>query len=148
MEAGYTNANGYLNSEMRGYLTGVFLTGLTAAGVPDTVLWTPTRYVANKGTGADGEDTITDALWLPTRWEMFGISGSVYETAANQARLEYYTSDALRIKYNTSNAAASYWLASPYTSSATEFCNVYTDGYWAVDGAPTTLGCAPAFCVK
>ncbi|MDR3247283.1 MAG: DUF6273 domain-containing protein [Treponema sp.] len=132
METSDTNASGYVGSAMKNYLTGDFLTGLEAAGVPESVLWASKRYVANKGNDdATAADLIEDKLWLPTEWEMFGSNtylDTTHETAANQARLEYYTTDTRRIKYNVSNSANWYFLASPDSGSADNFCNVDTTG--------------------
>jgi hypothetical protein len=64
-----SNAGGYPESEMRVYLTGEFLSGLKDAGVPEGVLWGPSRVVSGKENGAK---TINDTLWLPTEREMFG----------------------------------------------------------------------------
>jgi hypothetical protein len=158
-----TNANGYLGSEMRTYLTGNFLTGLkNATGLTDAMLWGPTRKVANKGQGANGTHTVTDTLWLPTEWEMHGertYSSQTYEVNAGQARLEYYATGAAgntsRIKYNSSNTAFFYWTASPHSTATNFFAYVgmsgisgydlaYYDGQSAYGGS----GCAPAFCVR
>jgi hypothetical protein len=153
METTNTNANGYLGSAMRAYLTGAFLTGLKNAGVPDSVLWAPTRYVANAEWHSESEgDTqmIQDKLWLPTVWEMFGDNqgraNDTYETAANQARLEYYTSDQSRTKWHTkNNSSMRYWLASPVSSSDNLFCNVLPNGAASIYYAGSVGGCAPAF---
>ncbi|MDR0722355.1 MAG: hypothetical protein LBF75_06115, partial [Treponema sp.] len=67
-----TNSGGYRGSELRGYLLGSFLRGLLAAGVPEGVLYAPTRYMANGGPGASAADALADWLWLPTEWEIFG----------------------------------------------------------------------------
>jgi hypothetical protein len=108
--------------------------------------------VANKGYGADGTHTIQDKLWLPTVREMFGdnrrYTNDTYETAANQARLEYYTSDAVRMKYDADNSRMWYWLASPYSASAADFCNVNHTGITGSYDASSVGGCAPAFCVR
>jgi uncharacterized repeat protein (TIGR02543 family) len=162
MEATNTNANGYAGSAMRAWLTTSFLPGLKdATGLTDTVLWAPTRYVANKGNGANAADTITDSLWIPTEREMFlsrYYSSSTYETAENQAHLEYYpvmipdteadyTALAFFKKYNSSNNAQAYWEASP--CSANWFAAVHADGYWSTSTSGNQVpGCAPAFCVR
>jgi hypothetical protein len=152
MEATDINTNGYLGSEMRTYLTGAFLTGLKAVtGLTDAMLWGPTRKVANKGSGADGTHTITDTLWLPTEWEMFGsntYSSTTHETSTNQARLEYYDSPARRIKYISGLTATEYWLASPNPSNTVAFDVVNNSGAAYVNVASAVGGCAPAFCVK
>ncbi|GMO28658.1 MAG: hypothetical protein Pg6A_16610 [Termitinemataceae bacterium] len=147
MEATDTNANGYLGSEMRTYITSKYWPALQTAGVSDAVVWPVSRRVANGGSGATTADTITDKLWLPTEWELFGSnssSSSTYETSANQGRLGYYNDNAARIK------SGYYWAASPRYSSTSSFCGVNAGGYAsgvyasAVGGG----GCAPAFCVK
>jgi hypothetical protein len=152
MEATNTNTNGYLGSEMRSYLTGNFRAGLVNAGVPAAHLWAPSRRVANKGSGASAADTVADEVWLPTEYEMFGAnpqSSTTYEAAGTQASFTgYYTTDASRIKYNSTNAAAYYWEASPLSASAADFCNVDTSGGFAGGFASVVEGCAPAFCIK
>jgi hypothetical protein len=144
-----TNTGGYAASEMRAYLTGNFLAGLTVAGVPDSVLWAPMRYVVNGGSGAN--NTVTDKLWLPTEREMLGSrtsSDNMYETAANQARLEYYGDNDKRKKYKSGSNSEWYWAASPAAPGATSFCYVNDAGLTTFAGAIAAGGCAPAFCVK
>jgi hypothetical protein len=99
-----SNTGGYPASEMRKYLVpikkgeseetegGNFLDGLIKAGVPKDVLWAPSRVMATSDTTTE---TIKDLLWLPTEREISGTSSYAAkkgETAANQARLEYYLS--------------------------------------------------------
>jgi hypothetical protein len=157
MHGSKTNSMGYEGSAMKSWLIGNFLTGLTSAGVPLPVLWAPTRYVANKGgSSANGTHTITDKLWLPTEWEMFGSntnSLSALETAANQARLEYYPAgndgSARRIKYNSSDISNLYWEASPENLLTSSFAIVNYFGYPNISDANASgVGCAPAFCVQ
>jgi hypothetical protein len=157
MNATGTNVGGYSASEMRTYLMGDFLTGLTAVGVPASVLWAPSRRVWNGFTQAEKDasatsstnslmDTIMDTLWLPTAWEMSGsnmYSSSTHETAVNQAHLAYYASDEACIKYNSTNGQAGYWTASPAESTAASFCT-----YDGSNPADSGAGCAPAFCVQ
>ncbi|GMO26715.1 MAG: hypothetical protein Pg6A_14070 [Termitinemataceae bacterium] len=148
MEATDTNANGYLNSEMRTYITSKCWPALQTSGVPDAVVWNISRRVTNKGgSGASGTHTITDKLWLPTEREMFGRntgSNSTHETDANQGRFFYYNSDAKRQK------SYYYWLASPYATLTSAFCIVYYygDANGMEASEPTYGGCAPAFAVK
>jgi hypothetical protein len=116
------NVGGYRDSEMRQYLLQKFLPGLIdATGIPQDALWAPLRYVSTKGSG---DTAIQDALWLPTEREMSqngkdsdfdtGLySDTTDETAANQARFEYYTNNIVRTKHGTSR----YWEASPYAAS-------------------------------
>jgi hypothetical protein len=155
MNLHYSNEKGYAASEMRKYLTpvagfaesGKFLDGLLDAGVPETALWAPVRYVSQK-TNVPRE--IRDILWLPTegetrvdRW----FSDYVGETASNQAWFEYYADDGKRIKHYEMSGVVQFehWVASPYSSDWT-FCHVCFDGKAHVS-ADVSLGVAPAFCV-
>jgi hypothetical protein len=148
MNSANTNAGGYDASDLKAYICGDFLTGLkTATGLADALLWAPERKVSHGNPAAT--DTITDALWLPTEWEMFGAraySSQDYEVNAGQARLEYYQADADRVKYGHDNGRQWYWEASPY--SATGFCDVYDGGAYATTTAMSLGGVAPAFCIK
>jgi hypothetical protein len=152
MNPGDTNAGGYAQSEMRRYLTGNFLAGLTVAGIPESAIYAPTRYIANGGENARGADALADKVWLPTEREIFGDrkhSHERYETAENQARLEYYDSDVKRVKYNSDNDSWWwYWLASPSSGSAFIFCIAYNSGRAGTNSASYVGGCAPAFCVR
>jgi hypothetical protein len=173
-----SSGGGYKDTGMRSYLVpsngadwgdpdpakeknpGAFHAGLVNAGVPDAVLFAPKRYVTNNGKRdgsdlADGADEIEDKVWLPTVREMFGTedaSNGAYETAANQARLEYYTDNESRKKYNKDGNPAYYWEASPGWSryfTPTSFCEVNAGGrasYISPDQGD--MGVAPAFCVK
>ncbi|GHT60948.1 hypothetical protein FACS1894109_19120 [Spirochaetia bacterium] len=163
-----TNVGGYKDSEIRKYLApvsgvgGNFLAGLTAAGVPESVLWAPKRIVWNGfNAGESGSsstnmvvDTIEDKLFLPTAREMFGSQSNSdsTETTANQGRLEYYETGASgntsRIKYNSSNTAVPYREASPYSTQEQYFCAVGNTGTTVGAVASNVGGVAPAFCVK
>ncbi|MDR1231579.1 MAG: DUF6273 domain-containing protein [Spirochaetaceae bacterium] len=153
-----SNSGGYEQSEMRKYLvpvasvdgSGNFLDGLVkTAGVPQGVLWGPARTVS---TGSNsGAGTLTDPLWLPTIWELFGTNNddggdqiaASAEKTENQARLEYYISDDLRKK------SGGYLLASAEANGGDGFCRVNTSGAISSSTAnSTTSGIAPAFCVQ
>jgi hypothetical protein len=145
-----TIAGGYRASELRRYLTDSFLRGLLTAGVPEGVLYAPTRYIANGGQGASAADALRDWLWLPTERELLGknwASNKTWETGANQARLEYYEDYNQRTKYNA-NGTMWWWEASPYSGSAAYFCNSYYNGATGNHLASGVGGCAPAFCVR
>jgi hypothetical protein len=155
MRAPNTNSTGYENSRMREYVTGNFLDGLENAGVPKGVLWRPKRYVS-AGINGSGASELSDLLWLPTERELFGDGpytekeppytacplSADGETAENQARLEYYSSDALRGKLGM------YWISSVRFADWALFCGVLYTGIVSANGAPVVLDCAPAFCVK
>ncbi|GMO45412.1 MAG: hypothetical protein Ta2G_00290 [Termitinemataceae bacterium] len=140
------NTTGYLNSAMRKYVTGNFLTGLINAGVPDKVLWAPDRIVASRGDETPTAQTIKDKLWLPTEIEISGIgqhSVATVETADNQA-IFYRPDDSIR-KNGITNG---YWLASPKSGRNNLFCSVNLDGDIVNVAASYTPGVVPAFCVK
>jgi hypothetical protein len=153
MNAPYTNSGGYRESEMRHYLADNFLRGLLSAGVPEGVLYAPTRYIANDGPSASAADALADWLWLPTERELFGrneYSNETWETAANQARLEYYEGNGQRTKY-TKDRAAWWWEASPPSKPGYYFGCVTDYGTYTSYTRGTSVngvGCAPAFCVR
>ncbi|GHV77697.1 hypothetical protein AGMMS49942_25180 [Spirochaetia bacterium] len=149
--------NGYAAIEMRAYLIGNYLTGLKAAGVPADVLWAPSRILwkgwKDSSTKWTTDDTITDELFLPTEWEMFGgntNSNAAYEKADNQGRFEYYASPGRRKKYgkSTPSYSASWWMASPSNTTFGSSCNLSPDGTSGNNMDHGTQGVAPAFCVK
>jgi hypothetical protein len=155
MNATAINTTGYAGSEMRSYIVDRFMTGIKNAGVPEDVLWSPQRRTW-AGSGTSDVQAITDTLWLPTEKEIFGhtetpaddgwLSNTGIE-AGNQAYFEYYTTDAIRNKYNASNTKTWYWMASPTATNEAKFTRVYTPG--SGSGAADALGgIAPAFCVK
>jgi hypothetical protein len=140
------NEGGYPDSEMRKYLTpvkdgstvvagtGNFLAGLLEAGLPEDVLWGPSRLMATKL--EEPGTVIDDLLWLPTEREMFGdrlYSVAAVETETTQARLEYYAEASLKklssgiLGYPdvSGGKSQSYWLASMYGGEgdgSTDFC--------------------------
>jgi hypothetical protein len=158
-----TNDGGYAASEMREYLAGVdgnggnFLAGLKTARVPEDVLWGPVRYISNGYNGTPrGADALTDLLWLPTAWELFGSQSWSFaeEKAENQARLKYYTDNTreYRIKFVNSQEGYGdyYWESSPNSGGPSLFCNVGGGGYGGTsyNSAGGACGVAPAFCVR
>jgi hypothetical protein len=144
-----TNDGGYKVSEMRHYLTRNFLRGLVAAGIPESVLYAPTRHIANGGEGASTIDALVDWIWLPTEWEIYGkhrytTTKSALETAVNQVWFEFYDVDPRRLKYISNGESWLWWVASAEYD--------WFEIVWGCDvGVPiasSVWGCAPAFCVK
>jgi hypothetical protein len=154
-------AGGWRTSTLRTYLAGSFLDGLVAAGVPEPVLFSLTRLVSN-GAGAAGTQETTDKLWLPTELQMFdsGDVAEAAETRANQARLEYYQNDLLRVKHYPKNSSVTplrfltyhYWTSSPakifYGTS--RFSDVSLSGGKSVSGVTVSanMGVVPAFVIR
>jgi uncharacterized membrane protein len=173
---------GYLGSEMRKYLiptgdpgSGKFLTGLIAAGVPESVLWAPSRKVwrgflatetdntlrNSSSTGEDSIVTVRDKLFLPTAWEMLKAGGLPREgnygtpPRNRQAHFAYYGSEhfePLRKKYISDNTSIPYFLASPSTAvngAPAMHCAISSDGAGNLNRDITHgIGVAPVFCVK
>jgi hypothetical protein len=158
MNVASVNLRGYIASEARTYLRWNFQSGLSAAGVPfnQDWIWGPTRYVASSQVNDPTVDKITDKLWLPTEWEVFGrnsYSSVTYENEANQAWLGYYTSQKSRVKYKYRTVAPtgkSYnWSeASSNLDTGSCFCAVYHTGVPIQFNSGLGTGIAPAFCVK
>jgi hypothetical protein len=173
-----SNQGGYAASKMRRYLvpvsddaaSGRFLIGLIEAGVPDDVLWAPVRALS-LGQSGTGTIKLSDKLWLPTHWEMFGKQGEASdgESPGSQTRLEYYADDASRIKGGVYYAdwagsyvtgGSSYWEASAFFDYGGGFC-VVNRGVPVLLSTPNTqshypefyadsnwyAGVVPAFCV-
>jgi hypothetical protein len=153
MNPSNTNAGGYKECRMRQYILNNVLPALKNLGMPFDEEWmkAPARLVSKGGTASNpGADTITDKLFLPTEYEMFGghtHSNSSAEAAASQGRLAYYDDNNRRIKYNKDNASRYYWEATPYSGSSTIFGDVYAGGSAASSAAAGVYGFAPALCV-
>jgi hypothetical protein len=151
-----SSEGGYPDSHMLEYLREYFLPGLITAGVPDEVLWEPARMVSTRIMGGNGDlAQIKEKLWLPTAWEMLGTNSTYVhgEAAANQTQLAYYNSQGRRVKFDKSDAATPYWLASTTMSSEAAFAAVGNDGGVLVKvgstvSAGNAIGVSPAFCVQ
>jgi hypothetical protein len=141
-----TNTGGYEASEMRKYLakidgdaaSGKFLKALIGAGVPEAVLWGPSRIISTGG------KAVTDLLWLPTEPEMFGA----------EAGLDYYKDNDRRKKISKSMSSYDggvitgdgswYWVAS---ASETHFRAISGKGVASYNSADQSGGVVPAFCI-
>ncbi|GHT41817.1 hypothetical protein AGMMS49965_12230 [Bacteroidia bacterium] len=119
MNSTVTNDGGYYQSEMRQFLTNSFYPGLkeAAGGITDEMFWTPSRKLLLP-TREGGNSA--DILWLPTiseitgRDEWYPLHTTLQEEAKlPMARLEYYTNNDRRIKYDKDNRQGDYWLSTP-----------------------------------
>lgn len=91
-------------------------------------------------------------LWLPLTFEMFGESSyspATERTTGNARQYPIFTDNASRIKKmnNGGGSAQWYWLASPYASSSTHFCDVYSDGSSDTTNASYSYGVCFGLCV-
>ncbi|GHT42591.1 hypothetical protein AGMMS49965_14420 [Bacteroidia bacterium] len=119
MNPSATNAGGYYQSEMRSFLANSFFPGLkeAAGGITDEMFWAPSRKLLLP-IGEGGSSA--DILWLPTVSEITGrddwypLHTTLQEEAKlPMARLEYYTNNDRRIKYDKDNLQGDYWLSTP-----------------------------------
>jgi hypothetical protein len=153
MNSSDTNSGGYLSCQVRQYILNNVLPALKNLGIPFDEEWmkAPKRLVSVGGTGSNpGANTITDKLFLPTEYEMFGTNGfsnSIAEVGTTQGRFTYYDSNDKRIKYNKDDSPRPYWEASPYSGSTGAFCCVSASGGYDHIIASSVCGLAPVLCV-
>jgi hypothetical protein len=152
-----TNVGGYAQSKGRAFVTTQVKAALQTAGIPfndSGIIPLLTRYVANGGSGGTGRDAITDQIFLPTEYEMFGSntysssSGNTAETSDTQTHWSFYADAVSRIKYKADAVAVHWWEASSYASNTGNFCMVHINGIAVLNGASTELGIAPAFPIR
>jgi hypothetical protein len=154
------SADSYVTSSMRKYLVDVegsggnFFAGLIDAGVPTDIVWAPKRFVANPDKKVALAELIEDNLWLPTMRELFGKFLVTHpqrdvETAANQARLAYYSTTEKMKKMITSTSTQWYYPATPVevANGSTVFSTAGGNSLGASAGG-VSAGCPPAFCVR
>jgi hypothetical protein len=154
-----TNVGGYAASQMRQYVLNNVLPEKKKQGIPFAESWMaePPRHVSRHGGETNHEfDVITDRLYLPTEFEVFGLhamSNANAETAANQGRYGFYNRDALlngapfRIKRSSISTATSWYLASAGSRRLTCFCIALFNGHASDSSSIALQGVAPAFCI-
>ena len=100
-------------------------------------------YTSDYKNGREQENGITeDALWIPSKQEIFGDFNEREVSAVYYNVL--FSDDALRVKTYNKNAAW-WWLRSAYTSST--FISVYMGGSLNGNDANYTGGVALGFCM-
>lgn len=139
-----TNAGGWNASDIRTYLNGAFLSMLPA-DLQEVISAKPVK--ATIGSQSNTLQTAEDKIWLLTEKEVFGgitYSGSS-ENAVNR-QYPIFTDNASRVRTQGANGSAvTVWLASPYVSNSSTFCNVYTSGAPAASSASASYGVLPCF---
>jgi hypothetical protein len=171
MNASNTNAGGYIASDLRAFLEGVNgngtgdKSGVTTAAFMNAlkaqigeVLYTIRKLHSDKSGNAWADYTV----FPPSELEVFGFpaygSEGVYMPAitspAIDARVGAVTSVQFPIfaqsykyrikRYNGSRYT--WWLQTPYSQSAANFCYVNSNGNPSNNVASGVYGCAPAFC--
>jgi hypothetical protein len=157
MNPSNTNVGGYAQSKGRAFVTTQVKAALQTAGIPfndSSIIPLLTRYVANGGLGGTGRDAITDQIFLPTEYEVFGSntyshsSGNAAETSDTQTHWSFYADATSRIKYKADAVAVYWWEASPRASYTTNFCIVHLNGSAYDTYASYEHGIAPAFPIR
>jgi hypothetical protein len=144
------NAGGYASSDvLKPYLEGGFLTGLVEALGHD-YMYAVQRYMSTKSSTA----WLTAKIFPPTEIEVYGVQCYGDELGTDTSPRShtpiqlpiYRDSYTHRIKrYNGSRQW--WWLSTPYSASAANFCLVHNVGFTVNSSASSVGGCAPAFCV-
>lgn len=160
MNASSTNAGGWNGSAMR---TNVMATLLSQLPSDLQAVIKPVNKTASADNQSTDITTSSDKLWLPSVVEIMGTEyapangapynqeGEQYEywrtikdgagtgAAANPDRVKYYS--------NGGGAACSWWLRSPYATSATHFYGVGASGNVRVNKASYAYGVSFGFCI-
>ena len=112
-----------------------------------------TKYTDSVGNSSNVAGNVTasvDYLPLLAEFEIFGTRSYANQYEQNsQVQYDYYKSGNSKVKYRHSStgSTAIWWERSPYYSSYTAFCFVYTNGDANSGIASCSFGLAPAFMV-
>lgn len=132
------------------------LEGSLLAALPSdlrNVMRSINKYTNNTGGATNSAAYVTNTiefLWLLSEFEVYGVRKEANSAEQNyQKQYEYYSAGNNRVfyKYDATTTASYWWLRSPCAANG-YFCLGGTTGD-AVnrDGAHTSYGIAPAFCV-
>lgn len=160
MNSSRTNSGGWASSQMRTNICGTSLSsysGTIIAVIPAAlraVLKSVTKYTDNTANGGGSTASYitatTDYFFLLSEFEVFGsITYGNTNEKNKQAQYAYYSAGNSKIKYkhDGTSTAAGWWLRSPDASASGSFVTVNTDGTVGDNGAGSSLGFAPGFCV-
>ena len=160
MNSSRTNSGGWASSQMRTNICGTSLSsysGTIIAVIPAAlraVLKSVTKYTDNTANGggstASYVTATTDYFFLLSEFEVFGsITYGNTNEKNKQAQYAYYSAGNSKIKYkhDGTSTAAFWWLRSPLASNSYFFVLVGAGGTVTYNGAYTSLGFAPGFCV-
>lgn len=143
MNASNTNQGGWKGSEMCSWLTSTCYNGLPSE------LRSVIRAVDKKTSAGDNLTTINTnsmKIFLFSEKEV-GLSG--YSVAGEGEKYARFTSNSVRTKKmsNGSGGANWWWLRSPYSGNANNFCRVYVDGTADYSDSNRANGVCFGFCV-
>lgn len=142
-DAGTTTAT----SPVSGTLMAALPSDLRAVMKPMTI------YTDNTGGGSNTASYVTasvDYLPLLAEFEIFGTRSYANSAEQNyQQQYQYYKNGNSKVKYrhSSTSSTAHWWERSPYYSTGTGFCRVYTNGNANHNFARYSNGLAPAFRV-
>ena len=158
MNSGASNAGGWDSTAMRTYLQGTFVNSLDSALVnSDTGIVPVTKtHQLGSGDGCGIQTSSEQTVWLPSLYEVYGLSINGYnddEEANNSFQYQYFakggasSSNAYANKKWSTMAAQNWWSRSAYRANATHFGYMDHRGYAYNWYAYSDSGCVPCFCL-
>jgi len=136
-----TNTGGYPASAMKTTVAGYY------DRLPATLksMIVPASKTSRDYNGGSPQDlTSIETLWIPSYREIFG--GSSYEQSG-PVYSSLFSSATTRMKKKYGTGSADYWwLRSAYTSNATNFSRVNSNGNDSYNGARNAYGVVLGFC--
>ena len=141
MNKEWTNKGGWKDCEMREYLNSEIL-----ALLPDDLveMLSPKKTIQMQN-GATFE--CEDLLFLPSEYEVHGEEIFAKYNGVDK-QFPFYEERMKRIVVDEDGDTTTWWLASPYASSTTNFCFVYSYGFADCSGASDSFGVAPGFVIR
>ena len=141
MNSSNTNSGGWKNSAMRTSTMATLLNQLQS-DLKNVIKAVDKRSTA--GSQSTTIDTTSDKLFLLSEIEIFGAL--TYSKAGEGEQYAYYKAGNSRIK-KVNGTAGWWWERSPYGSSASGFCGVFSNGSAGSDSASGSGGVAFGFCI-
>lgn len=136
-QEGTGSIGGWEKSEMRSYLIDT-IKPLIPNSVSNAIKSVTKTQPAYNTSGSSFTQTTTDAIWIPSRDEMFGSSSLYYplfqDTNANRSKKTL----------DSTSASLRWWIRSAYSVSF--FGCVSPDGHASNDGSTGSWGVALGFC--
>ena len=159
MNTSNTNSGGWEDSYMRNNICGTSKTstsGRFMGAIPSALrnaLKSVTKYTDNTGNASTSSSAVTattDYIFLLSEYEVFGsCSIANSNEASRQQQYAYYSAGNSKVKYRhtSTSSTAFWWLRSANRYNLIYFAFVGTYGDVNNDGANSSLGVAPGFCV-
>ena len=140
MNSSNTNSGGWTSCAMRSTHLPAILALMPSevqAGIKEV------NKLTSAGSQSSTINTTADKLFLLSEIEIFG--STTYSKAGEGSQYAYYSAGNSKVK-NLSGSAGYWWERSPYGSSSTAFCYVYSSGDAANNNASYSRGVAFGFC--